>query len=158
MIKIVACGKIRESWMKEGIKEYSKRIQAFDKFEIVEVNDEKAPENNSDAQNEQVKMEEGKRLLKQIKDDEYVILLDLKGKQLSSTSLSEKMEKLYQESKNKITFVIGGSLGVSEEVKKRANFTWQISECTFPHQLCRLLLCEQIYRSCMIMHHKPYHK
>ena len=158
MIRIIACGKVRENWMKEGIQEYSKRLQAYDKIEIVEVKDSEAKESNSDAQNEQVKIEEGERLLKQIKDDEYVILLDLKGKSLDSIELAKTIENLYTQGKSKIDFVIGGSLGVSDEVIKRANYRLKLSECTFPHQLCRVILLEQIYRSFRIMHNEPYHK
>ena len=158
MIRIIACGKIKENWMKEGIQEYTKRLQAYDKIEIVEVKDSEAKETNSDAQNEQVKIEEGERLLKQIKDDEYVMLLDLKGKSLDSITLSKTIENLYTQGKSKIDFVIGGSLGVSEEVIKRANYRLKLSDCTFPHQLCRVILLEQIYRSFRIMHNEPYHK
>ena len=144
--------------MKEEKIEYSKRLQAYDKIEIVEVKDSEAKESNSDAQNEQVKIEEGERLLKQIKDDEYVILLDLKGKSLDSIELAKTIENLYTQGKSKIDFVIGGSLGVSDEVIKRANYRLKLSECTFPHQLCRVILLEQIYRSFRIMHNEPYHK
>ena len=158
MIRIIACGKIKENWMKEGIQEYTKRLQAYDKIEIVEVKDSEAKETNSDAQNEQVKIEEGERLLKQIKDDEYVMLLDLKGKSLDSITLSKTIENLYTQGKSKIDFVIGGSLGVSEEVIKRANYRLKLSDCTFPHQLCRVILLEQIYRSFRIIHNEPYHK
>ena len=158
MIRVIACGKIKENWMKEGIQEYTKRLQAYDKIEIVEVKDSEAKETNSDAQNEQVKIEEGERLLKQIKDDEYVMLLDLKGKSLDSITLSKTIENLYTQGKSKIDFVIGGSLGVSEEVIKRANYRLKLSDCTFPHQLCRVILLEQIYRSFRIIHNEPYHK
>lgn len=158
MIKIVACGKIKEPWMREGIQEYTKRLKAYDKLEIVEVKDIEAKESFSDAQFEQVKKEEGERLLKQIKDDEYVILLDLKGESLDSISLSKKVQDLYTQGKSKITFVIGGSLGVSKEVIQRANYRLKLSDCTFPHQLCRIILLEQIYRLFRIMHNEPYHK
>ncbi len=144
--------------MKDGINEYATRIRPYDKLEIIEVNDEKAPQNNSDAENEQVKKIEGERILKQIRDDEYVILMDLAGKELTSVQLSEKIDALYAHGKSRIDFVIGGSLGVSEELIKRSDMRWKIGSCTFPHQLCRILVLEQIYRSFRILHHEPYHK
>ncbi len=158
MIKIVAVGKIKEAWIKDGLNEYLKRLKAYDKVEIVEVNDISAPETNSNKENELVKEEEGKRLLKQIKDDEYLILLDLSGKEYDSLEIAKFIQNLYDTSHNKITFIIGGSLGVSEEVKSRANHILKLAAITFPHQLCRLILLEQIYRSFRINHNQPYHK
>lgn len=158
MIRIIACGKVRSGWMKDGIEDYAKRIRPYDKIEIIETPDEKAPETNSAAENEQVKKAEGQRLLRQIRDDDYVILLDLAGKPLSSVQLAEKMQDLYSHSENKIAFVIGGSLGLSEEVIQRADFRWKLSDNTFPHQLCRIIVLEQIYRSFRINHNEPYHK
>ena len=158
MIRVIGCGKVREKWMKEGCEEYLKRIRAYDKIEIVETADEKAPETNSDAENEIVKNKEGERLLKQIRDDDYVILLDLAGKPCGSVSLSEKIQDLYTHSHNRIDFVIGGSLGVSDDLIKRADMRWKLSDNTFPHQLCRIIVLEQIYRAFRIMHNEPYHK
>jgi 23S rRNA (pseudouridine1915-N3)-methyltransferase len=158
VIRLIACGKVRNGWMKQGIEDYSSRIRPYDKIEIIEVQDEKAPETNSEAENEQVKKIEGERMLKQIRDDEYVILLDLAGKELSSEALADKMEDLYSHSRSRIVFVIGGSLGVSPQLIRRADFRWKLSEGTLPHQLCRIVVLEQIYRSFRIRRNEPYHK
>lgn len=158
MIKIIACGKLKEKWMKEGIAEYVKRIRPYDKIEVIEVQDEKAPETNSAAENEQVKIVEGQRLLKNVRDDEYLILLDLAGQDIDSVALANKIQDCYNHARSKITFVIGGSLGLSSELIARADFRWRISKVTFPHQLCRILVVEQIYRSFRILHNEPYHK
>ncbi len=157
MIRIVACGKAREKWMKAGIEEYAQRIRPYEKLELVEVQDEKVPQSNSAAENEIAIRKEGERLLRQVKDDEYVILLDLAGDTLTSVGLSEKIRRL-RDASNKIVFVIGGSLGVSRELAKRADFRWKLSDCTFPHQLCRILVLEQVYRSFRIINNDPYHK
>ena len=158
MIKIIACGKLKEKWMKEGIAEYIKRIRPYDKIEVIEVLDEKAPETNSAAENEQVKIGEGPRLLKNVRDDEYLILLDLAGQDIDSVALANKIQDCYNHARSRITFVIGGSLGLSSELIARADFRWRISKATFPHQLCRILVVEQIYRSFRILHNEPYHK
>lgn len=158
MIKIIACGKLKEKWMKEGIAEYVKRIRPYDKIEVIEVQDEKAPETNSAAENEQVKIVEGQRLLKNVRDDEYLILLDLAGQDIDSLALANKIQDCYNHARSKIAFVIGGSLGLSRELIARADFRWRISKVTFPHQLCRILVVEQIYRSFRILHNEPYHK
>ena len=158
MIKIIACGKLKEKWMKEGIAEYVKRIRPYDKIDVIEVQDEKAPETNSAAENEQVKIVEGQRLLKNVRDDEYLILLDLAGQDIDSVALANKIQDCYNHARSKITFVIGGSLGLSSELIARADFRWRISKATFPHQLCRILVVEQIYRSFRILHNEPYHK
>lgn len=158
MITLVAVGKVKEKWMRDGIEEYAKRIRGYDKLTLIEVSDEKAPESNSDAENEQVKKMEGERLLKQIKDDEYVILLDLAGKEMDSVAVAEKIQSCYNTGKSHITFIIGGSLGLSREVIARANQRWKLSPNTFPHQLCRIVVLEQIYRAFRILHNEPYHK
>ncbi len=158
MIKIIACGKLKEKWMKEGIAEYIKRIRPYDKIEVIEVLDEKAPETNSAAENEQVKIVEGQRLLKNVRDDEYLILLDLAGQDIDSVALANKIQDCYNHARSRITFVIGGSLGLSSELIACADFRWRISKATFPHQLCRILVVEQIYRSFRILHNEPYHK
>ena len=158
MIKVIAVGKVKDKWLKDGIDEYLKRLKAYDKMEVIETADLKVPESNSDKENEIAKIEEGRKVLKQVKDDEYVILLDLKGKANDSVSMAKYIQNLYDTSKSKITFIIGGSLGVSDEVKRRANYMWKIAEVTLPHQLCRLVLLEQIYRCFRINHNEPYHK
>lgn len=158
MIRLVACGKVKEPWMRDGIAEYAKRIRPYEKLDLVEVRDEKAPESNSEAENTAVKQAEGQRLLKQISDSEYVILLDLAGTPMDSVKLAQKMDACHTNGKSTITFVIGGSLGVSEELIRRADLRWKLSDNTFPHQLCRILVLEQIYRSFRILNHEPYHK
>ncbi|NLH63517.1 MAG: 23S rRNA (pseudouridine(1915)-N(3))-methyltransferase RlmH [Erysipelotrichaceae bacterium] len=158
MIRLLACGSMKEKWMRDGMHEYAKRIQSYDKLEIIEVPDEKAPENNSEAQNEKVKEKEGQRLLNRIKADEFVILLDLAGKTMDSVELSEEIDALHTQGKSKIDFVIGGSLGVSKDLIARADHRWCLSKNTFPHQLCRIIVLEQIYRAFRILHHEPYHK
>ena len=144
--------------MREGTADYLKRIQPYEKTEIIEVEDEKAPESNSDAENEKVKTTEGSKLLKQIRDTDYVVLLDLAGKEMDSVSLSKHIESVHTRGYNRIVFVIGGSLGVSRELIARADFRWKLSVNTFPHQLCRIIVLEQIYRAFRILHHEPYHK
>lgn len=158
MIRLIACGKVKEKWMKEGIEEYTKRIQPYEKIEIIEVKDEKTLDNNSEADNIKIKDIEGERLCRQIRDDEYVILLDLAGKEIDSVSLAEKIDKIHSNGKNKIDFVIGGSLGVSRALQMRSDERWKISVNTFPHQLCRIIVLEQIYRAFRILNHEPYHK
>lgn len=158
MIRVAAVGKVKEKWMREGIADYLKRIQPYEKTEIIEVDDEKAPESNSQAENEAVKLTEGRKLLKNIRDNDYVILLDLAGREMDSEALSQNIEQIHTRGYNRIVFVIGGSLGVSRELIQRADQRWKISVNTFPHQLCRIIVLEQIYRAFRIMHHEPYHK
>ena len=158
MIRIAAVGRIKEKWMREGIADYLKRIQPYEKTEIIEVDDEKAPETNSAAENEKVKATEGAKLLKQIRDGDYVVLLDLAGKEMDSVALSRHIDTVHTRGYSRIVFVIGGSLGVSQELIQRADFRWKLSVNTFPHQLCRIIVLEQIYRAFRILHHEPYHK
>lgn len=158
MIRIVAVGRVKEKWMREGIGEYVRRIMPYEKIEIIEVDDEKAPESNSEAENEKVKQMEGNRILKAIRDGEHVILLDLAGKEMDSVKLSEYIDRIHTGGCSRITFVIGGSLGLSKEVIARADTRWKLSPNTFPHQLCRIIVLEQIYRAFRILHHEPYHK
>lgn len=158
MIRVAAVGKVKEKWMREGIADYLKRIQPYEKTEIIEVDDEKAPESNSQAENEAVKLTEGRKLLKNIRDNDYVILLDLAGREMDSEALSQNIEQIHTRGYNRIVFVIGGSLGVSRELIQRADQRWKISVNTFPHQLCRIIVLEQIYRAFRIMHHETYHK
>lgn len=157
-IKLLTVGKLKEKYLIQGIQEYAKRLSAYTKFSIIEVPDEKAPENLSHAQMEQVKDKEGQRLLNKIKDDDYVIVLAIKGKELSSEDFAEHLEKMTVQGKSHFAFVIGGSLGLSNDVLKRANFDISFGRLTYPHQLMRLILTEQIYRAFRIIHHEPYHK
>ncbi len=158
MIRIIAVGKCREKAMRSLINEYQKRLQPLVKSDLIEVADEIAPQTLSRAQMEQVKDREGERILKKIRPNDFVILLDLQGLMLSSEELAEKIDRVQTYETGDITFVIGGSLGLSEKVQLRANFRWQLSSLTFPHQLVRVLLYEQLYRAFTILHHIPYHK
>ena len=157
-IQIAAVGKIKERYLKDAIEEYSKRLSRYYSLEITEVSDEKAAENLSLAEEEAVREREGERLLKQIRDDAYVITLDLQGKQLSSEQLAAQMEDLVLRGESRITFVIGGSLGLGKNVKKRSDYALSFSKMTFPHQLMRVILLEQVYRSFKIRKGEPYHK
>ena len=158
MIRIVAVGKIKEKALSQLIAEYVKRLSAFTRVEIIEVADEHAPQSNSDAENELVKEREGERVLSRIKEGEYVILLDLWGKMYDSVRFARELEQLQTQGNSTLTFVIAGSLGPSEEVIRRSNLRWKLSDLTFTHQMTRLLVLEQIYRAYMIRHHRPYHK
>lgn len=157
-IRIVAVGKIKEKYIQEGIKEFSKRLSRYCSLDVVEIDDEKAPENLSEKEMEIVKKKEGDRILSKISQNTFIISLEIEGKQLSSEDLSKKIEDLMIDGVNDITFIIGGSLGLSEEVRNRSNFKLSFSKMTFPHQLMRLILLEQIYRGFRIMKGEPYHK
>lgn len=157
-MKLITVGKLKDKALVSLVDEYVKRLKPYEKVEIVEVADMMAPESNSDAQNEQVKKIEGERVLAKIKDNEFVILLDLWGESISSEQLAAKIEKIYTYNSSNLTFVIGGSLGLSPELVKRANFRWKLSDCTFTHQMVRVLVLEQFYRATMINRHMPYHK
>ncbi len=158
MIKIVAVGKIKEKFVKAQIAEYEKRLKPFTKLEIIEVNDEVAPQSNSEAENAMVKEKEGERLLSKIKDQEFVILLDLWGEMVNSEEFAKKIEHIQTYQSSHITFVIAGSLGPGKNVLNRANWRWKLSDLTFTHQMTRVLVLEQIYRSFMILNNNPYHK
>ncbi|NCU17184.1 23S rRNA (pseudouridine(1915)-N(3))-methyltransferase RlmH [Pallidibacillus pasinlerensis] len=157
-ITIVSVGKLKEKYLKMGIDEYTKRLKGYTKVEIVEVADEKAPENLSEAEMKEVKRKEGERILAHVHPDSYVITLEIQGKLLSSEELAAKIDELSIHGKSHFTFIIGGSLGISEEVQKRSNFALSFSKMTFPHQLIRLILLEQIYRAFRINRNEPYHK
>nr|WP_269153257.1 23S rRNA (pseudouridine(1915)-N(3))-methyltransferase RlmH [Neobacillus sedimentimangrovi] len=157
-ISIITVGKLKEKYLKQGIEEYLKRLSAYAKVDIVEVADEKAPEELSDLEMKQVKQKEGERILSKISPDSHVIALAIQGKMQSSEELAETLDTLATYGKSKITFVIGGSLGLSDEVIKRSNEQLSFSKMTFPHQLMRLILVEQIYRAFRINRNEPYHK
>lgn len=154
MISIVAIGKIKEKSLSQLIEEYKKRIGAYSKIEIIEVSDEP----NDRLSDEKVKEIEGQRIIKQLKKDSYVILLSLKGKQMDSIKFSKEIEKINTYNSSHITFVIGGSVGVSEQVEQRADLLLKLSEMTFPHNIARLLILEQIYRAYKILNNETYHK
>ena len=157
-ITIVAVGKLKEKYLQQGIQEYMKRLSTYAKVQIVEVPDEKAPETLSDKDAERVKAREGERILAKISPEAYVITLEINGKMLTSEQLAGKMDELALYGKSKFVFVIGGSLGLSEAVMKRSNFALSFSKMTFPHQLMRLVLLEQVYRAWRINRGEPYHK
>ena len=157
-ITLVTVGKIKEKFFEDAIKEYSKRLSRYCKLEILQVADEKTPEGASEAVELQIKEKEGQRILSLIRDDAYVIALAIEGKMMDSEELAERIEKLGVSGISQIVFVIGGSLGLSAQVMKRADYALSFSRMTFPHQLMRVVLLEQIYRSYRIMNHQPYHK
>ena len=159
-MKITICcvGKVKEKFYCQAIDEYSKRLSKYCKLEIKEVADEKTPDSASDNVNRMIKAKEGERLLSCIKDDMYVIALAIDGKMLDSVELSEKIDSLGISGKSDIAFVIGGSLGLDDKVLQRADYKLSFSKMTFPHQLMRVILLEQVYRAYRIMTGAPYHK
>lgn len=157
-ITILCVGKIKEDFYRKAIAEYGKRLSRYCRLDVIETADEKTPDSASDALETQIKEKEGQRLLKQIREDAYVIALAINGKEFDSLQMSSAIEQLALKGKSHLIFVIGGSLGLSEAVLKRADESWSFSKLTFPHQLMRVILLEQIYRSYRIIQHEPYHK
>ena len=157
-ITLVTVGKLKEKYLKQAIDEYSKRLSRYCKLDIIELPDEKTPDNASEKEETQIKEKEGKAILSKIKDNSYVVAMDLKGKQLTSEELSSFVERCGVTGHSNIVFVIGGSLGLSDEVIKRADYKLCFSKMTFPHQLFRVMLLEQVYRAFRIMKNEPYHK
>ncbi len=157
-ITILTVGKLKEKYLKDAIAEYTKRLSAYCKIILVEVPDEKAPENLSEKDKLQLINKEGERLLQKIKDQQYVIALDLKGRQRTSEEFSKEIDNLQIIGKSDVVFIIGGSLGLSSSVLNRANTSISFSKMTFPHQLMKVILIEQIYRAYRIMRNEPYHK
>ncbi|MCF1283350.1 23S rRNA (pseudouridine(1915)-N(3))-methyltransferase RlmH [Streptococcus sinensis] len=157
-IKIVTVGKLKEKYLKDGIAEYTKRLSRFCKLEILELVDEKTPDKASDLENQQILEKEGSRILAKIAEREFVIALAIEGKQFPSEEFSSILSNITVRGFSDITFVIGGSLGLSSVVKKRADLLMSFGKLTLPHQLMRLVLVEQIYRAFMIQQGSPYHK
>ena len=157
-ITIVCVGKIKEKFYRDALADYTKRLSRYCSLSITEVADEKTKEQASDVECAIIKDREGERILKSIREDGYVIALAIDGKNLDSVELSKKIENLALTGKSNLYFVIGGSLGLSDEVMKRADYKLSFSRMTFPHQLMRVILLEQIYRSYRIINHEPYHK
>jgi len=157
-IRIIAVGKLKEKYLVQGIKEYMKRLGGYTKIELIEVADEKAPENLSAAQMQQVKDKEGERILAKIKEQDYVFALAIEGENPTSEAFAKQMAQLMVQGKSNFVFVIGGSLGLSAAVMKRSNAAISFGNMTYPHQLMRLILVEQIYRAFRINHGEPYHK
>jgi len=157
-ITIVTVGKLKEKYLKMGIEEFSKRLGAYAKVNVVEVADEKAPESLSDADMEIVKKKEAERILSKVGSDTYVIALAIEGKMKTSEELAADLESLMTYGRSKVAFVIGGSLGLHDSVIKRADELLSFSKMTFPHQMMKLILLEQVYRAFRIMKNEPYHK
>ena len=157
-ISVLAVGKVKEAFYREAIAEFEKRLGRYAKLEIIEIADEKTPESASFQEELQIKEKEGQRLQKYLKEDAYVIALAIEGKQMDSVAFSEKINQLGIQGVSHIQFIIGGSLGLSPKLLEQADFKLSFSKMTFPHQLMRVILLEQIYRGFRILHHEPYHK
>ena len=157
-IKIICVGKIKESFFKDAVNEYLKRLSRFAKTEIIELPDEKIPDNASDKENELVLKKEGELILNAIRNDEYVISLCVEGKKYSSPGLAKELSDIFSSGNSCIDLIIGGSLGLSNEVKNRSDLKLSFSDMTFPHQLMRVILLEQIYRAFKINNNEKYHK
>lgn len=152
MIKIICIGKLKETFLVDGINEYKKRIEGFQKLQILELKEYNTSDISKNIENE------GFEILEKVNSDEHIITLEILGKKFDSITFSRYLENQFTYGTSKITFIIGGSNGLSEEVKKRSNFRLSFSDMTFPHQLMRLILMEQLYRALTIIHHKEYHK
>lgn len=157
-VTILAVGKIKEKFYRQAIGEFEKRLSRYCKLEFIEVADEKTPDHASSAEEAQIKEKEGLRLLKHIREDAWLCALAIEGKMLDSVEFSEKIESLGVSGVSHVMFVVGGSLGLAESVLKRADYALSFSKMTFPHQLMRVILLEQVYRSFRIMAKQPYHK
>jgi 23S rRNA (pseudouridine1915-N3)-methyltransferase len=157
-VTIIAVGKLKERYLKDGIAEYAKRLSRFCDLQLIEVEDEQAPESLSAAQEEQIKKKEAARVLAKIKDGAYIIVLDVKGAKKSSEEFAAALRNCMISGKSSITFVIGGSLGIDTELVSKADLRLSLSDMTFPHQLTRLILLEQIFRAFKINHGETYHK
>ncbi len=157
-IKVVTVGKLKEKYLKDGIAEYSKRISRFAKFEMIELSDEKTPDKASESENQKILEIEGQRILSKIADRDFVIVLAIEGKTFFSEEFSKQLEETSIKGFSTLTFIIGGSLGLSSSVKNRANLSVSFGHLTLPHQLMRLVLVEQIYRAFTIQQGFPYHK
>ena len=157
-ITIITVGKIKEKYLRDAIAEYTKRLSRYCKLEIIEVADEKTPDQAGETVEEQIRDKEGERILKYIRDDMYVITLEIGGKMLSSEELADKINMLGIQGQSSVAFVIGGSIGLGREVLKRSDYALSFSKMTFPHQLMRVILLEQVYRSYRIINGEPYHK
>lgn len=157
-ITIVCVGRIKEKFYRDAVAEYEKRLGKYCRMEIIEVPDEKTPDGASRQQEEQIKAKEGQRILEKLKEDAFVCTLEINGKKMSSVEMAEWMKKLTLGGTSHITFVIGGSLGLHDSVCERADTNLSFSDMTFPHQLMRVILTEQVYRAFRIIHNEPYHK
>lgn len=157
-VKIICVGKIKEKYLSDGISEYSKRLSRFCKFEVCTLEDEKIPDNATEKEMQIVLETEGERIEKHIGKNDYVIALCVEGKSISSVDFAKKISDIALSGKSEITFIIGGSLGICDSVKNKADFRLSFSKMTFPHNLMRLILAEQIYRAFKINANEEYHK
>ncbi|MCX7571830.1 23S rRNA (pseudouridine(1915)-N(3))-methyltransferase RlmH [Tumebacillus sp. DT12] len=157
-INLLAVGKLKEKYWKGAVEEYSKRLSSYCKVNVVEVADEPTPDNASAAQEEQIKKKEAEKLLAKIGDRDYVIALAIQGKNLTSEEFADHLDKMASSGYSTFTFIIGGSLGLHETVLQRANHKLSFSKFTFPHQMVRVILLEQVYRAFRIQRGEPYHK
>ena len=157
-ITILCVGQIKEKYFRDAIAEYQKRLSRYCKLQMIEVADEKTKENASEAENDLIRKKEGERLLKHIKDSDYCITLEIDGKMLTSEGLSKEIDRLGLAGKSSLVFVIGGSIGLDKKILQNSNELLSFSKMTFPHQLMRVVLLEQIYRAYRIMNGEPYHK
>lgn len=157
-ITVITVGKIKEKYLKDAIAEYSKRLSKYCKLEIIEVADEKTPEQASQAVEDAIRGKEAERILKYVKEDAYVITLEIQGQMLTSEGVADKINHLGIQGKSHITFIIGGSIGLGQAVLRRSDYALSFSKMTFPHQLMRVILLEQVYRSYRIISGEPYHK
>ncbi|MDF2908704.1 MAG: hypothetical protein K0R34_4025 [Herbinix sp.] len=157
-VTLICVGKLKEKYLTQGVEEYVKRLSRYCSLDIIELADEKTPDNASSVVEDMIKKKEGERILKALKEDSYCIALAIDGVMLTSPELAEKIDTLGISGTSHISFIIGGSLGLSEEVIKRADYKLSFSKMTFPHQLMRLILLEQVYRAYRIIHNQPYHK
>ena len=157
-ITLICVGKLKEKYLVMGVNEYSKRLSRYCSLEIIELADEKTPDHASAAQESAIRIKEGERILKTLREDDYCIALAIEGQMLTSPELADKINQLGVRGKSHICFIIGGSLGLSEEVLQRADFKLSFSTLTFPHQLMRMVLLEQVYRAYRIINNQPYHK
>lgn len=157
-IDILCVGRLKEKYLKDAVAEYSKRLSRYCTLNIIETNDEKVSEDQGEALDEKARTAEGERLLKHLRDDAYKVALEIEGKNLSSTELASAIYETGLKGISRIQFIIGGSIGLSEEITKRADMHLSFSRMTFPHQLMRVILLEQIYRSFKINNNEPYHK
>lgn len=157
-LTLITVGKIKEKYLRDAVAEYSKRLSRYCKLEILETADERTPEDASEAAKEALRDKEGKRILRLVREDAYVITLEIQGEMPDSVELADKLEKLGVKGISHIVFIIGGSIGLSKEVCLRSDYALSFSRMTFPHQLMRVILLEQIYRSFRIIQGEPYHK
>lgn len=157
-ITLIVVGKIKEKYINNGIKEFTKRLSAYTKLKIIEIKDEPTKENMSKAEEDIIKHKEGEKIISKIPNNSHVIALCIEGKQVTSEELSKKIDSLALKGISSLTFIIGGSIGLSDEVVKKSDFKLSFSKMTFPHQLMRLILLEQAYRAFRISRGEPYHK